>query len=109
MRQVHHAAEKAFVDCSGQRPLLVDPRTGECTQVELFVMVLRASHLTYVEAPMTQRGGDFIASHMRALDYIGGVSVATVCDQLRSGVDKPRRCACGYGPERIGIAVRRGG
>ena len=95
MRQVHRAGEKAFVDYSGQRPHLVDPKTGECTKVELFVMVLGASNLTYVEATMTQRGGDFIASHMRAFEYIGGVSVATVCDQLRSGVSKP----CRYEPK----------
>src|SRR5690606_23377453 len=36
MRQVHRAGEKGFVDYAGQRPYLVDPRTGECTPVELF-------------------------------------------------------------------------
>jgi transposase len=95
MRQVHRAGEKAFVDYSGQRPHLVDPKTGECTPVELFVMVLGASNLTYAEATMTQRGGDFIASHMRGFEYVGGVSIGTVCDQLRSGVSKP----CRYEPE----------
>lgn len=44
---------------------------------------------------MTQRGADFIASHMRAFEYIGGVTVATVCDQLRSGVSRP----CRYEPQ----------
>lgn len=34
-------------------PHLVDPRTGECTRFELFVMVLGASNLTYAEATMT--------------------------------------------------------
>lgn len=95
MRQVHRAGEKAFVDYSGQRPHLVDARTGECTSVELFVMVLGASNLTYAEATLSQRGADFIASHMRGFEYFGGVSVATVCDQLRSGVSKP----CRYEPE----------
>jgi transposase len=95
MRQVHRAGEKSFVDYAGQRPHLVDPKTGECTPVELFVMVLGASNLTYAEATMTQRGGDFIASHMRGFEYYGGVSIATVCDQLRSGVSKP----CRYEPE----------
>jgi len=95
MRQVHRAGEKSFVDYAGQRPYLTNPQTGECTPVELFVMVLGASNLTYVEATMTQRGGDFIASHMRGFEYFGGVSIATVCDQLRSGVSKP----CRYEPE----------
>lgn len=95
MRQVHRAGEKCFVDYSGQRPHLVDPRTGECTAVELFVMVLGASNLTYAEATLSQRGADFIASHVRGFEYFGGVTVATVCDQLRSGVSKP----CRYEPE----------
>lgn len=56
MRQIHRAGDKAFVDYSGQRPHLVDPRTGECTPVELLVMVLGASNLTYAEATLTQRG-----------------------------------------------------
>ncbi len=95
MRQVHRAGEKAFVDYAGQRPHLVDPMTGECTKVELFVMVLGASNLTYAEATMSQRGPDFTASHIRAFEYFGGVARATVCDQLRSGV----RIPCRYEPE----------
>jgi transposase len=95
MRQVHRAGEKCFVDYAGQRPYLVDRETGECTAVELFVMVLGASNLTYVEATLTQRGADFVASHMRGFEYFGGVPIATVCDQLRSGVSRP----CRYEPE----------
>lgn len=44
MRQVHLAGEKAFVDYSGKKPHIVDPKTGEVTGVELFVMVLGASN-----------------------------------------------------------------
>jgi transposase len=94
MRQVHRAGEKGFVDYAGQRPYLVDPRTGECLAVELFVMVLGASNLTYAEATLTQRGPDFIASHVRAYEYFGGVPIGTGCDLLRSGVSKP----CRYEP-----------
>jgi transposase len=95
MRQIHRAGDKAFVDYSGQRPHLVDARTGECTPVELFVMVLGASNLTYAEATLTQRGPEFIASHMRGFEYFGGVTRATVIDQLRSGVSRP----CRYEPK----------
>ena len=97
MRQVHRAVAKAFVDYSGQRPYLVDPKTGECTAVELFVMVLGASNLTYAEATMTQRGPDFVASHVRAFDYFSGVTNAVVIDQLRSGVRSPCRYVTGQG------------
>ena len=50
MRQVHRAGEKTFIDFSGKRPQLTDPRTGKAIPVELFVAVLGASGYTYAEA-----------------------------------------------------------
>ena len=44
MRQVHKAGEKCFVDYSGKRPKIVDAKTGEHVEVELFVAVLGASN-----------------------------------------------------------------
>ncbi len=35
MRQVRRGGEKLFVDYSGKKPHLVDPNTGEVTDVEL--------------------------------------------------------------------------
>jgi transposase len=94
MRQVHQAGEKLFVDYSGKRPKVVDPHTGEAKEVELFVAVMGASNLTYAEASWTQRGPEFIASHARAFEYLGGVPRALVPDQLKSGVTQ----ACRYEP-----------
>src|ERR1700726_1226341 len=85
MRQVHVAGDKAFVDYSGKRPRIVDAATGEVIDVELFVAVLGASNLTYAEASYTQRGPDWIASHVRALEYFQGVPAALVPAQLKSG------------------------
>ena len=45
MRQVHVAGEKTFVDYSGKKPCIWDPKTGEAIEVELFVAVLGASNL----------------------------------------------------------------
>jgi len=95
MRQMHVAGDKAFVDYSGKKPWIVDPETGEVTEVELFVAALGASNLTYAEATYTQRGPDWIASHVRAFEYFGGVPAALVPDQLKSGVTR----ACLYEPE----------
>jgi transposase len=94
MRQVHLAGEKTFVDYSGKKPSIWDPKTGEAIEVELFVAVLGASSYTYAEATRTQQGPDWIASHTRAAAYFGGVTAAYVCDQLRSGVTVP----CRYEP-----------
>jgi len=95
MRQHHKAGEKAFVDYSGKRPCIVDPKTGERKPVELFVAVLGASNYTYAEASESQQSKDWIASNERALRYFGGAPRALVPDQLRSGVATP----CWYEPK----------
>jgi transposase len=95
MRQVHVAGDAMFVDYSGKRPRIYDALTGEVTEVGLFVAVLGASSLTYAEASMSQRGPDWISSHVRALEYFGGVPRAIVCDQLKSGFTR----ACRYEPD----------
>ena len=94
MRQVHRAGEKLFVDYAGQKPKVIDRRTGEEREVELFVAALGASSFTYAEATETQRVADFLASHSRALAYFGGVPGLIVPDQLKSGVTR----ACRYEP-----------
>jgi transposase len=94
MRQVHIAGDKMFVDYAGMKPHLVDPVTGEVTDVELFVAVLGASNYTYAEATRTQQVPDFVASVARALTFIGGAPRAIVPDQLKSAVIK----ACRYDP-----------
>jgi transposase len=94
MRQEHRAGDKTFVDYAGKKPEIIDPATGEIVEVELFVAVLGASNFTYAEATRTQRGPDFIASHVRAFAHFGGVTEAVVPDQLKSGVT----LACRYEP-----------
>jgi transposase len=94
MRQVHRAGEKLFVDYAGKRPHYFDAATGERVECELFVAVLGASNFTFAEATRSQRGPDFIGSHVRALAFIGGVPEAIVPDQLKSGVTT----ACRYEP-----------
>src|SRR6266702_5922121 len=94
MRQVHRAGEKCFVDYAGKKPRLIEPTTGEVTEVELFVAVLGASNYTYAEATRTQQVPDWLASHQRAFQFFHGVAHAVVCDQLKSGVVVP----CRYEP-----------
>ena len=86
MRQVHKAGDKCFVDYSGKKPTIVDRETGERIEVELFVAVMGASNYTYVEATATQRSADWIASHVRLIEFLRGAPRAFVPDQLKSGV-----------------------
>jgi len=94
MRQVHRAGEKLFLDYSGKKPHLVDRETGELVEVELFVGVLGASSYTYAEATRTQTVGDWIGSHVRCMEFLGGAPRDLVPDQLKSGVT----VACRYEP-----------
>jgi transposase len=94
MRQVHRAGEKAFVDFSGQRPVLCDPQTGELVPVELFIGVLGASNYTYGEACLRQDLPSWISAHVRMLEYFQGSPAIVVPDNLRSGVTQP----CRYEP-----------
>lgn len=89
MRHNHIAGERTFVDYSGVRPHYIDEATGERVYVELFVAVLGASSLTYVEATRTQTLPDWVASNQRMYRFVGGVSRAQVPDQLRSAVSDP--------------------
>ena len=84
----HKAGDKLFVDFAGEKLSIVDKNTGEVQQVEVFVAILGASQLTYVEAVMTQQKEDFIAACENALHYCGGVPAAIVPDNLKSAVTK---------------------
>ena len=94
MRQVHLAGEKLFVDYCGQTVPVIDKSTGEIHDCQIFVAVLGASNFTYAEATYTQGLPDWIGSHVRALQFIGGVPEILVPDNLLSGINK----ACRYEP-----------
>jgi len=91
MRQEHHAGEKLFVDYAGHTAEVVERRTGEIRQAQIFVAVLGASNYTYAEATWTQQLPDWIGSHVRAFAFLGGVPELVVTDNLRSGVSKAHR------------------
>jgi len=87
----HIAGDKMYVDYAGEKLHIVDQQTGEITDVEVFISVLGASQLTYIEATLSQRKEDFINSCEHALTYYGGVPMAIVPDNLKSAVTKSDR------------------
>jgi len=89
MRQIHIAGDKVFVDYSGKKLPIVDRKTGEIREVEIFVGVLGASSYTFAEATWTQTLPDWIGSHVRMFAFFGGVPRLIVPDNLKSGVNKP--------------------
>jgi len=88
MRQDHRAGEKLFVDYAGHTIPVVNQHTGEIHEAQIFVAVLGASNYTFAEATWTQNLSDWIGSHQRALEFIGGVPEIIVPDNLKSGVTK---------------------
>jgi len=95
LRADHAPGEKLFVDYAGQTVPVVDRHTGRCRAAQIFVAVLGCSNLTHAEATWTQSAGDWLASHVRALEAFGGAPRAIVPDNLKSGVKKAHR----YEPE----------
>ncbi len=95
MRQLHKAGEKLFVDYAGQTMPIVCKATGEVAFAQIFVAVLGASNYTYAEATWSQSLPDWIGSHVRAFEFIGGVPKIVVPDNLKAGVSK----ACRYDPD----------
>ena len=78
----HKAGDKMYVDYAGNRLEIVDLDTGELRQVEVFVAILGASQLTYVDASLSQKKESFIQSCENSLHYFGGVPQAIVTDYL---------------------------
>jgi hypothetical protein len=82
MRQVHKAGEKMFVDYSGLTMEVTNPKTGEISKAEVFVAALGASGYSYAEASSSQKKHDFVASHVRAFKFFGGVTEVLVPDYV---------------------------
>lgn len=87
MPQEYVAGENLFVDYAGMTvPVYSDQG---CYDAQIFVGVLGASSYTYTEATATQGLEDWIASHKRMFEFLGGVPEILVPDNLKSGVTKP--------------------
>jgi transposase len=87
----HVAGDKMYIDYAGEKLHIVNKDTSEITDVEVFLSVLGASQLTYVEATLSQCKEDFISGCEHALTYYGGVPMAIVPDNLKSAVTKSDR------------------
>ena len=95
MRQVHRAGEKLFIDYSGDTATVIDMATGEVRAAQIFVAVMGASKYAYAEATWTQTLPDWIASNIRALEFMNGAPALLIPDNLKSAIKN----ACRYEPE----------
>ena len=108
LRQQHRAGEKMFVDYAGQTVPVVDPRTGEVRQAEIFVAVLGASNYTFAEATWSQELPHWIGSNCRAFEFFAGVTEIVVPDNLKAGVARANRYEPDVNPTYQEMAVHYG-
>lgn len=91
MHRIHKVGDKLFVDFAGEKLSYTDKATGEVVSVEVFVAILGASQLTYVEAVPSQQKEDFISACENTLHFLGGAPSAIVPDNLKAAVTKSHR------------------
>ncbi|WIG97987.1 IS21 family transposase [Myxococcus sp. SDU36] len=108
LRQEHRAGEKCFVDFSGDGVQVVDAATGEVRVAKLFVAVLGASNLTYVEPVFSEDVPTWVGCHVRAFEYFGGVSELVVPDNPKAGVTRAHRYEPDLNPTYADLARHYG-
>ena len=76
------------VDWSGPTMEFIDPSTGEIITVYLFVATLPYSQYSYVEPTLDMKQDTWLRCHVNMYNYFQGVTIRTVCDNLKTGVIK---------------------
>ena len=95
MRQQHKGGEKLFVDYCGPTITITCATTQETRTAQIFVAVMGASNYTYAEATYSQQLEDWVMSHARCFEFLGGVPDMVIPDNLKSAVTK----TCRYEPD----------
>ena len=80
--------ETMEVDWAGQAAQLTDSNTGEPIPAYLFVAALPYSGYAYAEAFLSHAQDSWLAAHVNAYSYFGGVTRIVVPDNLKTGVIK---------------------
>ena len=89
MRLPHKGGEALEVDYAGMTLPITNPDTGEIRQAQVFVATLPASSYTFAEVQPSQELQYWLAGHVRAFTFFGGVPKILRPDNLKTGVTKP--------------------
>ncbi len=108
MHMEHKAGDKMFVDFAGETLFVVDRKTGEKTEVEVFIAILGASQRSYIEAVKSQKSQCWIRANENAFHEFGGVTAAIVPDNLKSAVTTPNKYEPDINPEYNDFAKHYG-
>ena len=84
MHQTHRAGDAVQVDYAGDTiPITID---GIARQAQLFIGCMPATGLIFADPTLTQKQDDWLASHIRLFEFLGGVPAKVVPDNLKTGV-----------------------
>lgn len=83
---LHKPGIIAEVDWSGPTMAYVDRDTGEVITVYLFVATLPFSQYSYVLPCLNMKQDTWLLCHIKMYAFFGGVTIRTVCDNLKTGV-----------------------
>lgn len=66
-----------------------DPESGRRIAVWVFAMILSCSRALFVQPVLRMDQTSWNASHVAAFEFFGGVPARLVCDNLKTGVERP--------------------
>jgi len=90
-RVEHKPGDVMETDWAGTKTDVVDTDTGELIPAHLFVAALPYSGYAYIEAFFSEKQECWIAGHVSAYRYFGGVTRITRPDNLKTGITKNTR------------------
>jgi transposase len=108
LRQEHTPGEKLFVDYAGATIPVHDRETGAVHDAAIFVAALGFSSYTFAEATWSQELPCWIASHIRAFEFFGGVPQLVVPDNPKTGITKAHRYEPDLNPTYQDMATHYG-
>ena len=88
VRLEHKPALALQVDWAGTKMAFYDEELGGAQEASLFVAVLPCSRLIYAEPFRDEKLHSWIAAHVNAFQFLGGVPKTLVPDNLKCGVER---------------------
>jgi transposase len=73
----------------GRLGMWCDPTSGRRVTVWVFAMILSCSRALFVQPVLKMDQTSWNASHVAAFEFFGGVPARLVCDNLKTGVERP--------------------
>jgi len=91
MRRVYIPGERLCADFAGRKIPITNPQTGEIREANVFVSVMPASGLTFIEAVWSQQVQDWVQCMVDSMAFFGGAPKWVVSDNLKSAITSRTR------------------